>query len=238
MAPQKMNKTKSTLTMIINILIIICSVFHAISATSTQGVDNYNRDNLHFNTSSLSFGNNSIFSRKILNISLINPTNNVILIDKYYINDTQFTVKPVVNNNNYIKNKQLRLSSNSSVSFNIIFSPISIGKYWSHLSVHTDNGVLYLYLYGVGLDNKYRIEPIYLNTSKYEIIIPDKKSRYTFPKKIISITNPFRNKTLIVYDMMLMGPLSFGRGLTLGDLKFNKVNIDTFILPVLAQKRK
>ena len=237
MAPAEMNKNKSTLTMIIYVLIIILSVFHihVISATKTRGIDanNNNDNNLHFNTSSLSFSNVPKFTRKILNVSLINPTNNAIIIDRYYVNVSQFTVSPIIGN--YNDNKQFRLSSNSSISLQIYFSPISMGKYWAHLSVHTDNGVLYLYLYGVGIQNKYKIEPIYLNTSKYQLI--SDHTSYTLPKISISITNPFNNKSLIIDDITMVGPMSLGRGLVLSDIQYDRVCIISHLYIILAQKR-
>ena len=144
------------------------------SATSSNELDHF-----YFNTSSssLSFGNISLFCRHSINVSLINPTNNSIQIDKYHVNDTQFEIN---HNDNY------ELSKHSSVDFSIIFTPIYGGKYWSHLSVHTDGGVLYLYLYGVGSSNKYQIEPIYA----FE----------TVTNKSFAITNPF-NSTLIINEL-------------------------------------
>ena len=166
-------------------LLILCIICIG-GSSNYKDIDIDIDDHFYFNTSSSSvlFGNISLFCRKTLNVSLINPTNNSILIDKYHINDTQFTIYPIS-----------KLNKHSSINFSIIFTPIIIGNFWSHLSVHTDNGVLYLYLYGVGLANKYNIKPI--NNLKINTT------------KSITIRNPF-NSTLIINNISFDYPQIHG----------------------------
>lgn len=71
--------------------------------------------NFYFNTSSssLSFGAIPLFCRHSINVSLINPTNNSIQIDKYHVNDTHsFQIDE--------GNMHYRLNEHSSINFSIV----------------------------------------------------------------------------------------------------------------------
>ena len=103
---------------------------------------------LHFSPPSLSFGGVCLFCVERLNVTLVNPSSKLLLIEKHHLNDSQFMITPL----------PLLLEEQSSVRFEVVFSARSAGPLWSHLSVHTEHGVLYLYLHAVGMENKYGIE--------------------------------------------------------------------------------
>eukprot|EP01084_Bolivina_argentea_P314666 545021_1 len=133
--------------------------------------------------SSLSFGNTPLYCIESLNVSLINPTNNSILIDTNYINNTQFLMQPSLTN--------YHLHSYSHINLSISFTPITNGSQWSYLSIHTNNdNILYLYLYGVGIHNKYNMKPISFNSYS-------NSNHKNHTIQTIKITNPFNN-TLII----------------------------------------